>query len=769
MKIILISTTGTEQISIDSFPFTLGRLSLDVLIKDPQVKANLKHISKKHAQLTMENGNIFLHDSGSLNGTYINSQKLKENKVQLKPGDLLSLAQKLDYIVDSSISQECKNPRPIFLQDVNTKTSTEISSLPFYCTANCFQHDQFLGKRPDHETALCVISFFNNELHIAPLIHDCPICINGIKLSVGHTLLNIGNTLSFLNGNSYILTDSSFSGKGETHKPPIQTPSLNNMDADQTVYMEDATMFMSVFNSEDEKMTTGKTDTADDASQFTDQQNASWINNRLFIKAAVISLITIALSIGGIFYYRSTPSYKVTQAFKKEQFETSLKLSNAYLADKNDSKVEEIGTKSLIKLISLNFLDAAEKKELQQIQTFLSSLEGNVKNIQASAKIIKTFSFISRVNDFSSKNDVAQTIDDNNWKKDILEINKEWTSSSNQYQAVISEIRQTTPKLNPVLDSFFSKINDCREYEIYYINTIANLELKISSLLTRQDYNAARKQITEFSKSNPKLGNTEKWLADLNEYEQTAKKINKSDLFELESIGLHSKPQTLLFKKLTSELITANLPPEDIRQYLIVSKQHWTAGNLEKATAALKSIPENQHQEKINDKLAFFQSVQKHQAEIRQDKNTPACLPLAKLAMLVKDRQTLLFDQYQSHFDECSKEAERMIPVHKEQALDAYNQFLKNGGISGQMRMSADISPAFKNNATLLVTALSESKAAQEWADSFRIILNEQTISIFSEINKEHTTQTVRIKESSILSSIIKNRKLLLLEPKEVN
>jgi len=51
-----------------------------------------KYISSNHVKITMDEGEYFLEDQGSINGTYLNSKKL-EDVVRLKNGDRIGIGQ----------------------------------------------------------------------------------------------------------------------------------------------------------------------------------------------------------------------------------------------------------------------------------------------------------------------------------------------------------------------------------------------------------------------------------------------------------------------------------------------------------------------------------------------------------------------------------------------------------------------------------------------------------------------------------------------------
>jgi pSer/pThr/pTyr-binding forkhead associated (FHA) protein len=72
-----------DEISITSYPRTFGRS--DFLRVDKS-----DYISRKHFEISLENGKYYILDVGSTNGTNLNGTKLT-GKTELKGGDSIEL------------------------------------------------------------------------------------------------------------------------------------------------------------------------------------------------------------------------------------------------------------------------------------------------------------------------------------------------------------------------------------------------------------------------------------------------------------------------------------------------------------------------------------------------------------------------------------------------------------------------------------------------------------------------------------------------------
>ena len=74
------AVTAVNQYQIDHFPFTIGREGADLTIADD------KHVSRKHARITCVDGDYFIEDLDSANGTFLNKTKLAAHEpISLSP------------------------------------------------------------------------------------------------------------------------------------------------------------------------------------------------------------------------------------------------------------------------------------------------------------------------------------------------------------------------------------------------------------------------------------------------------------------------------------------------------------------------------------------------------------------------------------------------------------------------------------------------------------------------------------------------------------
>lgn len=113
MKLLLKIKKNTDssflkEFTFSDFPVKIGReTDNDVILEDPR-----KVVSRSHARIIDNNGQIEILDLGSANFTYLNNERIFPNEaIQLKTGDIVKIG---DYEIDIEMVIEQKAQVPSF-------------------------------------------------------------------------------------------------------------------------------------------------------------------------------------------------------------------------------------------------------------------------------------------------------------------------------------------------------------------------------------------------------------------------------------------------------------------------------------------------------------------------------------------------------------------------------------------------------------------------------------------------------------------------------
>ncbi len=108
VKLVLFKKNGTQKtLELPSTSSVIGRRH------DCDLQITLSQVSKRHCQLSIDNGSLKVRDLGSRNGTFINGERVEETDA--KPGDYLRVGP-LTFLlqIDGQPSQIVPPPDDLF-------------------------------------------------------------------------------------------------------------------------------------------------------------------------------------------------------------------------------------------------------------------------------------------------------------------------------------------------------------------------------------------------------------------------------------------------------------------------------------------------------------------------------------------------------------------------------------------------------------------------------------------------------------------------------
>ncbi len=764
MKLTLIATSNGTRIVFNSFPALVGREILKERIGEtiPAISSNLQHVSKKHIEISYSNSRFYLADPGSLNGTCINNTRILKTKRALAPGDLVSLAQRVDFIVDFTPAPIIKAEQEFILEpEQNGSEVIGIDRFPIY-----FEGTRPIGHQGASGVNAFVLHYTNSNIHIAPLTTDHTIAVNGNSIPLGATIVSPNDRITVSPGKAFVLrrlrehtdkkADTIISGQDPAHTA--------DAPEERTIYMAEATTFMNIFE-EDKTQGNKAVETNQASSPATPVTKAA---SNIVFKGMIALIALLTICFGSWYLYRTSDNYRVHQLFSQQKYDESLIIADAVLAEKKNKKVEETGKKALILAISGPFTQALRTGNHQKIPDILENYRNLTTHINDSEAMLNTFSFIARVNRFPGKSK-SYRIDDELWKKEIRGINNAWNQNKTEYKTFIAQFVHTAPALTAASELFFSKINDCREMEIYYLNKILEIEKKVTLLLQNKNFTEAASLLKTFSETNLDLTHTDVWQKDLERYIALTKDIADSDLFTIDTLQIAVLPQSPLFKKLINDYVRKTIPSALVMEQISRARNLWNKGQVNEAATILEQLPETGMQKQVKQKVSYLKKVASYQSQLAEDPSLKNCMAAADLFRLLNGTETALIDRYRNFYNVCFRQAQKMVPHHTQIAINSYARFKQSGGINGQMRMEMAVTDRFKNQASLLAKAEAERSFVNKIVAKFSIPLQESTQITFSEIATEHHTQTARITESAVLSASQIQAKLIQLEPDEVD
>jgi len=759
MKITFVSTIDApaENLTIESYPFVFGRGTPELQDDcSDQVRMLLQHVSRKHATLIEEQGSLYLEDNGSLNGTSINGRKLTDTRVLLSTGDVVLFADKLGYVVELQDEQvPVRNAVVMLVPDQNeTGESITITVSPFSLPKEISGND----------TGYLKIAFERNQALLLSLTAQSGAMVDGKPVQPGKNFLHHDSVIKFASGLKYRLVCDT----GQLRSQSNPASSGNDSVGENTVYMDEATTFMSVF-SRVEKDENAKASSTAAKSRIDESVKSTTANVtslfRTFWKYILAIGVVVTLIVVGVVSYRSTDAYKIQNLYEEKNYRTCLILANDMLAKSNRDKTQNLAQKSFISATIPSYIGMLGEKDYIAIKAELAGYREIMTNVEHSKSAINVLLFIARVHRFFSVEQRELVITDNERKNEISAINEQWKEEKNNYRPVLDEIVQQEPSFHAVVERFFAQLNDNRELALYELLDIKKIEEGIKALIIEQKVSQVRDLISKFHDSHPDIHGEEKWLKDLDRFDLLIKANEEKNLFGLSQVREQASMHTDLFRGLAASYVESNYPDVPAQQVFDQARQFWQSGNPHKATTLLKGLPKGNWQTAIDRETEHMRKLMALVEKVESTRETSTrCKVVAEIYGMALQNDVFYKRLFGDEHIRCRNQASITGKNYLTKANSAFETYRQQGGITGQMRMASVISQGFRTQAQVLTKAHKFAVQAAERIELSSIEMSASDRKVIAEINEEFQLQHSRLQNSTVLSTSLVQQKLSLFK-----
>ena len=270
MQAILKSISHPElgDVVIDDSLINVGREG-DAFAKLPLVCTG--RLSRRHARLFQQDGEFYIVDLSSRNGTFVNGEPVTAQPRALRSGDMIDFAGELTYRLDvdgASGTRANVAPGKVTLQLVATRAvdgpeSLVISAFPFLISKRAEAFAKYEERVPHEVNYLSRrhAHIFSNDGHL--LLEDLGSTngtfVDGERLTDTPVELHDGQTVAF-GGEFFVYRVMLIADNGATRVlsavapapvPPV-APASPAVDCDKTTFVSAATSFLDIFCAETE-------------------------------------------------------------------------------------------------------------------------------------------------------------------------------------------------------------------------------------------------------------------------------------------------------------------------------------------------------------------------------------------------------------------------------------------------------------------------------------------------------------------------------------
>lgn len=672
MKVTLkpISHPRLGNISIVDDLFAIGRNEEPFASKLGEAAASL---SRRHARLFQEAGQVFLADLGSLNGTRINERELKNNVSPLVNNDRIIFGDAVEFQVeirDRADQTADRAPIRVTLVPVDPASGLDaiaIESLPFLISRTEAGFEQYRERLPDAWRKLsrrhAVIALKGGRVNVEDLESSNGTYVSGVKLDERARQLADGDVVGFGDPKfSYIVRidnpqQTQFAktmiGSSRQAIAPtvmeqpvvvVQQAELEPGAADQpasislpsggpnrTRFVSSANSFINVFCADDELVegegaeksaartlevpqlkppSTGLRKLQDMIGQLWRALGGSSHVDRRFMWGAA-ALLGVIVVAGAITYLVGIDRDEIKALLDEGHYSESASAANRYLErNPDDLEARAWAEEALIRTVVPVWMEHIELGRFADAAQFLAAQREAHPFIPRGLQMIDTLAWAGRVEaHLADRGGAAGPIVLFRHEEPIRTLVEEWGADSFRRQQIMDQILTREPKFESIHAKIFSSLTSLRSDNALYVKAIDDLKTNIQAALKNDKRQDIDKLIDEFGSSYPHVTGVDALREDLARYDSLHQLVQQKELLQLVHLSRAAKFRTPIFAEYVDPWLANELPPAEIIAKHAEAAAAWRAGNHDQAIATLQSVKDAAWGEVAARQIARYEKV----------------------------------------------------------------------------------------------------------------------------------------------------------------
>ena len=744
-----ISHPDLGDIRIEDDLFAVGRTEPPFDSYSAEITADL---SRRHARIFSEYGDVYVADLGSKNGTTVNGVNLQQKIARLRDGDEICFGGALSYRVQ--LRARAATPARV-AQLISLTLTPERSDLglePIVITQFPFlisrADDIFSRYKNDYPHQVNYVSRRHAHIFLkngSPFVEDLGgangTFVAGKRLDEHAMPLSDRDVLAF-GGHHFVYRVSLQKAEPELASPPID-PTVTKLsrpilsaadgvgDADKTTFVGAADSFLDIFcidqaSQQDEEINVEAAPPLDDVNKETEKRRKrskfaiflSELNtafagsDRVSMKRAFrwgISLVTLLGALTTIPYFIGAPERELKGLLESGDYTRAATMANQYLKQSPDNPaLEALGVEALLKAYTPSWLALLKAREFDRAAAVLADMSklGDVN--AAASPLVSELEWMGDLEKFVlGRGGVEAPIRIYSDEEKIWALLKRWEEGVQEHQSAFTAISSMAPAFKEPYAEALSHLRKLQSDDSVYLAAIERLKVAIKAELNRDNLASLEAVLKEYSEKYPRL-DVESVRQDLRQYaalenETAARRLGPLTVL-LTKVQFSTPPFQEKFRALAS---SGRLPSADvIQQYQAVSKA-WREGDMDQSFAGLQRMTTGPWADAASAELARRKAITEQFTTLQKSRGA-------------KDYDERLLSFYgaldldeDTHF---IKATEADVGLYKDKALGharellnkaqaQWREYRENGAIEGKQRLEGGISPQFRTQARLLSEA----------------------------------------------------------------
>lgn len=801
IKLIPLMADISEPFLLDDHLACIGRAAPPL---NQLPSERLQQLSRSHARIFREEGDLYLVDLGSRNGTYLNGQKLQDQPVVVKDGDELRFGNLAFKVEDRGVAPALEQDQeaPVFLElchrGGDQRAQILVTEFPWLVG----KHEDaivqfatqenvtipFLSRRHAH--------FFlvDDSIYIEDLGSTNGTFVNGERLSGDSHKIQHGDLIQFGKKNEMAFSVVLHETVADDDRTEIidydsEQPDQSELEP-HTVLVDKANTFLEIFcdDMEDEADPEQPSEDESEAAPASPKKKSvagAWLNlffgqsesgsdapskNKWIV--AVVVILLVGVGVGGYGYWSQTPLVKAKKLAESGKFQRSAQIAAAAVAAGEDSQeLENLAVSAAIQWLLPKWqqaIDSGDFNEADSIaQQFASEFSSNPELDAISYLLSWTGRLEQAVGgaEAKSKNDLYTAT------PLLKQLQSDWKDNKAACRKAINILTQEYPAFSETHNTLSSQLRFISSNEPS-LEAITELDQQLKRGIDEGDVEQLRFALAEFIGNYPALLKGTKLQSDIGLY---ADLLNARDAHQFAQLttNLASKPfRTRVFISYAEPALTAELPDQSYIDRYLSAETAWASGNLVEAIDIMTLLESENRSGLAGQTLASYNEIITRYgvlldiSDVELSNNESLKQQLVELyQMLDPEKDRYIYKKLEPKFKQLQLTGRIDTERKLIRAHELWSRYQSLGGIKNLMRFEDRVSTQFTARAKELTEAQSLFSAAIKEADSAGVSISKQDLELASLVSREIKRQREAIEEArSVLGDKVTTRKLALLD-----
>lgn len=732
------------DIRIEDDLFAVGRTEPPFASYGRVVAAEM---SRRHARIFAERGAVFVADMGSKNGTSVNGVGVRHRPRQLRSGDELRFGGTLAYRVELLEAKATPLLAPTLCCLTLTPVRDDLGLQPIVITRFPFlvskTDEAFARYRNDYPHQVNYLS--RRHAHI--FLHGSSPCVedlgstngtflDGKRLDEHAAALAEGNVIAF--GGTHFAYRVSVREESESTLTRVLTPPdapSSVQDIDKTTFVGAADSFLDIF-CVDGAQERGEPDGAGDAAATPadetrsvpepPRRNTKWVKRAAFLaelreafgrgdatrskrvrRWAAAGIAGVAIAGVGLYLWGS-PQRDMEHLLASGDYAGATALARTYLASHpQDEAAQALGAEALIKANLPAWLTALQAGAYDRARASVATMTTQAASNPDALALIREIAWVGDLQQVvATRGGLDAPIPIFGGDDPGRALVQRWEEDSRGHQRALSRIATFVPEFKERHALALSQLRKLESDDSVYLSAIERLKGTILAKLEGNATDELEAVFSEYAERYPRLRGLDDLRRDLAAYRQVESETRDGALGALVAGFSHARMTTPLFQQESQRLRASRLPPPEALQRYQAAAEAWRKGAATDAIAALQGLGAGPWSGAVDEELKHKRFVAEQFAALKLDRGGDFRERLlAFYGVLDPEDDAFFAAALSSDLNTLRAEALSRAKAVLVRAKTAWDRYQHDGAISAEQRREAEISPAFRTQASLLTQA----------------------------------------------------------------